>query len=226
MAESSSRGVKLYHEPRDGSTPSAVHCVNALAQGPLFCEFDTAAAATELDRKRRLNLLWEFGLSTYSSGHFRFDGFGVQPTSPHRRLGKALIDFEQEGAFVCHRAYEEDWTCVRRVDGERYEFDSLYPAPEHVPGFYVPAYIDTLEGFGWTVFLVGGKLQGARGTPAARAQGNDGPRSSREAGAGGRNRDGDCSRRNVGKSHRARTSTRGTIGWACIVTLSFEYSFM
>ncbi|XP_010039171.2 ataxin-3 homolog [Eucalyptus grandis] len=202
MAGSSNRGAKLYHETRrDRSTPSAVHCLNALLQGPLFGESDLTAITIKLDRKEHLNLKREFNLSAYSSRHFWFDGFGFQvevlqealktwdiqitPLHP-RNARKSLIDFEQESALICLRDYKEDWTCVRKVDGEWYEFDCHHEAPEHVPGFYVPAYIDSLERLGWTVYLVRGKLLETSTKPAGQARsGNDGTRSPPEDGAKG-----------------------------------------
>ncbi|XP_030475104.1 putative ataxin-3 homolog [Syzygium oleosum] len=206
MAESRSEGAKLYHERRGGSTHSVVHCINTLLQGPLFDESGMAAIAIELDRRERLNIVRKFGLPTNSSGYFRFDIFGVQVELLQEALKawdmqvtplhspeawEAKIDFEQESAMICQKGHKEDWTCVRRVDGEWYEFDCLYPAPEHVPEFYVPAYVDSLECFGWTIYLVRGKLPGTRDTPAARARDDDGPPSSREDEAEG-NRDEEC----------------------------------
>ncbi|KAL6496203.1 hypothetical protein OROGR_029461 [Orobanche gracilis] len=66
----------------------------------------------------------------------------------------AQIDPEKENAFICH--LQDHWFCIRKVNGEWYNFDSLYAAPEHLSKFYLSAYLDSLKGFGWSIFLVRG----------------------------------------------------------------------
>lgn len=68
----------------------------------------------------------------------------------------AQIDPEKENAFICH--LQDHWFCIRKVNGEWYNFDSLYPAPEHLSKFYLSAYLDSLKGFGWSIFLVKGNF--------------------------------------------------------------------
>lgn len=68
----------------------------------------------------------------------------------------AQIDPELENAFICH--LQDHWFCIRKVNGEWYNFDSLYAAPEHLSKFYLSAYLDTLKGFGWSIFLVRGNF--------------------------------------------------------------------
>ncbi|KAL5991587.1 hypothetical protein ACLOJK_012496 [Asimina triloba] len=68
----------------------------------------------------------------------------------------AQIDPQLENAFICH--LQDHWFCIRKVDGEWYNFDSLYAAPEHLSKFYLSAYLDTLKGFGWSIFLVRGNF--------------------------------------------------------------------
>ncbi|CAI9779232.1 unnamed protein product [Fraxinus pennsylvanica] len=68
----------------------------------------------------------------------------------------AQIDPELENAFICH--LRDHWFCIRKVNGEWYDFDSLYAAPEHLSKFYLLAYLDSLKGFGWSIFLVKGKF--------------------------------------------------------------------
>ncbi|GFP84445.1 ataxin-3 homolog, partial [Phtheirospermum japonicum] len=66
----------------------------------------------------------------------------------------AQIDPEKESAFICH--LQDHWFCIRKVNGEWYNFDSLYAAPEHLSKFYLSAYLDSLKSFGWSIFLVRG----------------------------------------------------------------------
>ncbi|PHU05028.1 putative ataxin-3 -like protein [Capsicum chinense] len=68
----------------------------------------------------------------------------------------AQIDPELENAFICHLL--NHWFCIRKVNGEWYNFDSLKAAPEHLSKFYLSAYLDSLKGFGWSIFLVRGKF--------------------------------------------------------------------
>lgn len=44
------------------------------------------------------------------------------------------------------------------MNGEWYNFDSLYAAPLHLSKFYLSAYLDTLKGSGWSIFLVRGNF--------------------------------------------------------------------
>ncbi|KAG8500772.1 hypothetical protein CXB51_002797 [Gossypium anomalum] len=68
----------------------------------------------------------------------------------------AQIDPELENAFICH--LHDHWFCTRKVNGEWYNFNSLYTAPEHFSKFYLSAYLDSLKGAGWSVFLVRGNF--------------------------------------------------------------------
>ncbi|BBH06235.1 Josephin family protein [Prunus dulcis] len=68
----------------------------------------------------------------------------------------AQIDPELENAFICH--LQDHWFCIRKVSGEWYNFDSLYAAPLHLSKFYLSAYLDTLKGSGWSIFLVRGNF--------------------------------------------------------------------
>ena len=68
----------------------------------------------------------------------------------------AQIDPELENAFICH--LHDHWFCIRKVNGEWYNFDSLYASPMHLSKFYLSAYLDTLKGSGWSIFLVRGNF--------------------------------------------------------------------
>lgn len=68
----------------------------------------------------------------------------------------AQIDPELENAFICH--LHDHWFCIRKVNGEWYNFDSLYAAPEHLSKFYLSAYLDSLKSFGWSIFIVRGNF--------------------------------------------------------------------
>ncbi|KAF5476210.1 hypothetical protein F2P56_007943, partial [Juglans regia] len=171
--EGASNGGMLYHEVQE-SKLCAVHCVNTVLQGPFFSEFDLAALATDLDLKERQMMLDGGAASgdflSVESHNVSLDGdFSIQvlqkalevwdlqvipldsPVAEH-----AQVDPELENAFICH--LQDHWFCIRKVNGEWYNFDSLYAAPQHLSKFYLSAYLDSLKGFGWSIFLVRGNF--------------------------------------------------------------------
>ncbi|KAH7866176.1 hypothetical protein Vadar_016733 [Vaccinium darrowii] len=172
--EGPSNGGMLYHEVQE-SKLCAVHCVNTVLQGPFFSEFDLAALASDLDRKERQMMLEGDGghatsFVTEESHNVSLDGdFSIQVLEKALEVWDlqviplnspvaepAQIDPELENAFICH--LQDHWFCIRKVNGEWYNFDSLYAAPEHLSKFYLSAYLDTLKGFGWSIFLVRGNF--------------------------------------------------------------------
>ncbi|XP_068669235.1 ataxin-3 homolog [Aristolochia californica] len=176
--EGPSNGGMLYHEVQE-SKLCAVHCVNTVLQGPFFSEFDLSALASDLDRKERQMML-EGGGGGESGDFLPFDAEGSHNVSMDgdfsiQVLEKALevwdlqvipldcpvaepakYDPQLENAFICH--LQDHWFCIRKVGGEWYNFDSLYAAPEHLSKFYLSAYLDTLKGFGWSIFIVRGNF--------------------------------------------------------------------
>ncbi|KAJ6797412.1 ataxin-3-like protein [Iris pallida] len=175
MEEGPSNGGLLYHEVQE-SKLCAVHCVNTLLQGPFFSEVDLAALASELDQTERQMMADVPGDG--GSGDFSVDGshnvslggdFSIQVlekalgvwdlqviplSSPAAEASK--YDPELENAFICH--LHDHWFCIRKVNGEWYNFNSLYAAPEHLSKFYLSAFLDTLKGSGWSIFLVRGNF--------------------------------------------------------------------
>ncbi|KAG8374384.1 hypothetical protein BUALT_Bualt11G0126300 [Buddleja alternifolia] len=156
----------LYHEVQE-SKLCAVHCVNTALQGPFFSEFDLAALASDLDHTEQRMML---GAGDFLSHNVSLDGdFSIQVLQKALdvwdlqviRLDspvaeQAQIDPEKENAFICHLL--DHWFCIRKVNGEWYNFDSLYAAPEHLSKFYLSAYLDSLKGSGWSIFLVKGNF--------------------------------------------------------------------
>ncbi|CAL0306395.1 unnamed protein product [Lupinus luteus] len=172
MMEGASNGGILYHEVQE-SKLCAMHCVNTVLQGPFFSEFDLAALASDLDCKER-----QVMMPALSSGDFlseeshnvSLDGdFSIQVLQKALEVWDlqviplnspvaepAQIDPELENAFICH--LQDHWFCIRKVNGEWYNFDSLYAAPQHLSKFYLSAYLDSLKGSGWSIFLVRGNF--------------------------------------------------------------------
>ncbi|KAK9168236.1 hypothetical protein Syun_000376 [Stephania yunnanensis] len=166
-------GGMLYHEVQE-SKLCAVHCVNTVLQGPFFSEFDFAALASDLDRTERQMMIQSsgdfarFGGAADESHNVSMGGdFSIQVLQKALEVWDlqvipydcpvaepAQISPELENAFICH--LQDHWFCIRKVNGEWYNFDSLYAAPEHLSKFYLSAYVASLKSFGWSIFLVRG----------------------------------------------------------------------
>ncbi|KAJ7950194.1 ataxin-3-like [Quillaja saponaria] len=171
--EGASNGGMLYHEVQE-SKLCAAHCVNSVLQGAFFSEFDLAALAFDLDSKERQMML----KGSASSGDFLSEeshnvsldrDFIIQVLQKALKVWElqviplnspvaepAHIDPEMEKAFIFH--LQDHWFCIRKVNGEWYNFDSLYAAPQHLSKFYLSVYLDSLKGFGWSIFLVRGNV--------------------------------------------------------------------
>ncbi|XP_050214344.1 ataxin-3 homolog [Mercurialis annua] len=174
--EGVSNGGMLYHEVQEAKL-CAVHCVNTVLQGPFFSEFDLAALASDLDCKER-QMMMQTSLGNTSAGDFlsaeshnvslggdfsiqvlekALDVWDLQVIPLNSPVAEpAQIDPDQENAFICH--LHDHWFCIRKVNGEWYNFDSLYAAPEHLSKFYLAAYLDSLKSSGWSIFLVRGNF--------------------------------------------------------------------
>ncbi|KAL1195901.1 Ataxin-3-like protein [Cardamine amara subsp. amara] len=175
--ERTSNGGILYHEVQE-SNLCAVHCVNTVLQGPFFSEFDLAAVAADLDGKERQVMLEGVATGGFSVGDFFSEeshnvslggDFSIQVLQkalevwdlqviPLNRpdAEPAQIDPELESAFICH--LHDHWFCIRKVNGEWYNFDSLLAAPQHLSKFYLSAFLDSLKGSGWSIFIVKGNF--------------------------------------------------------------------
>lgn len=172
--EGPSNGGLLYHEVQEAKL-CAVHCVNTVLQGPFFSEVDLAVLASDLDQKEQQVMLE--GSSAFSGDFLSVGSYNVSLGGDFsiQVLQKALevwdlqvipldspiaeaskYDPELENAFICH--LQDHWFCIRKTNGEWYNFNSLYPAPEHLSKFYLSAYLDSLKGSGWSIFIVRGNF--------------------------------------------------------------------
>ena len=57
--------------------------------------------------------------------------------------------------FVCK---QEHWFTIRRIQGEFWNFNSLFPAPQPLSLFYLSTFLATLREQGYTIFVVRGAL--------------------------------------------------------------------
>ncbi|RWW64555.1 hypothetical protein BHE74_00028193 [Ensete ventricosum] len=107
--------------------------------------------------KRRQKQLWELLGKVEAVLQKALEIWDLQVVplnSPAAELSK--FEPELENAFICH--LHDHWFCIRKVNGEWYNFNSLLPSPEHLSQFYLSAYIDTLKDSGWSIFLVRGNF--------------------------------------------------------------------
>lgn len=68
--------------------------------------------------------------------------------------GASQFNPELETAFICHS--QNHWFCIRNVNGEWYNLNSLNPVPEQLSQFYLSAYLDASRGSGWNIYAVRG----------------------------------------------------------------------
>ncbi|KAG6401062.1 hypothetical protein SASPL_137907 [Salvia splendens] len=149
----------LYHEVQE-SKLCAVHSVNTVLQGPFFSEFDLAALASDLDRTERQLMLGDF-----------------LPELSHNVSLDIQSDEEIE-LIVTLLFYRKLWKCgicktIGSVSGKlTVSGTSLYSAPEPLSKFYLSAYLDSLKGFGWNIFLVRGNF--TKECPVASSEASNG----------------------------------------------------
>ncbi|EFJ08614.1 hypothetical protein SELMODRAFT_6002, partial [Selaginella moellendorffii] len=166
----------LYHETQE-SKLCAVHCLNAVLQGPYFSELELAAIARDLDQSERDVMLESGGGDAHSPDYLRFvseassnvalDGnFSIQVLQ--RAL--AALDLKclplnspelatattEIAAYICN--LHDHWFALRRIGAQWYNFNSLLPAPQHLSSFYASAFLDSLKNEGWSIFAVQGEL--------------------------------------------------------------------
>ena len=53
---------------------------------------------------------------------------------------------------------QEHWFALRKVHGQWWNFNSLFPAPQQLSQFYLSAYLATLREQGYSIFVVAGGL--------------------------------------------------------------------
>jgi len=53
---------------------------------------------------------------------------------------------------------QEHWFTIRRMYGDFWNFNSLFPAPQPLSLFYLGAFLATLREQGYTIFVVKGRL--------------------------------------------------------------------
>ena len=101
------------------------------------------------------------------------DVWGLEIIPMHSPAMAAVRDHpEAEAAFICN--LQEHWFTVRAIFGDWWNFNSLFPAPQHLSSFYLSAFLGSLKEQGYTIFVVRGELPAAQ-PPADVSSHSDGP---------------------------------------------------
>ncbi|GAU13930.1 hypothetical protein TSUD_262570 [Trifolium subterraneum] len=180
MAEGANNVSMLYHETQEAKL-CALHCINTLLQGPYFSEVELAAHASDLDYKERqmMNLAAQSSSSNFISHNVDLDGnFSIQVIQKALEVWDlqvipldspvaepAKIDPDLEKAYIFHP--KDHWFCVRKVNGEWYNFNSLNAAPQHLSKSYLASRLSSLKGPEWSIFVVRGKFPAVFPTPSS-----------------------------------------------------------
>ncbi|KAF8068390.1 Ataxin-3-like protein [Scenedesmus sp. PABB004] len=159
----------IYHEKQVAAL-CGVHCLNTLLQGPMFSELDLASMGAELDALEREMLGDDAAAVAGEPGNMDDSGmFSVQvltralevwqltaTPAASEALRQEGFAPQREAGFICNLL--EHWFTIRRIDGEYWNLNSLYVAPEHLSTFYLSAYLDSLREKGWQIFVIRGPL--------------------------------------------------------------------
>ena len=73
----------------------------------------------------------------------------------------------QEHSETRTEPVQEHWFALRRVAGDWWDLNSLFPCPRPLSEFYLSAYLATLRDQGYSIFLVQGQLPGPFPDPVA-----------------------------------------------------------
>jgi ataxin-3 len=179
----------LYFE-RQQAALCGVHAVNALLQGPYFTEVELAEFARQLDAQERALLRHEtsgsaassflsFGVPLAPQPVANLSGtnatesgmFSLQVLAQALKVWDldliplassaavyALSNLQAQNGFLCN--LNEHWFAIRKVNGEWWNFNSLFPTPKFLGKMYLEAYLLTLLEEGYSLFLVEGNLGG------------------------------------------------------------------
>lgn len=169
----------VYHERQSGSM-CAVHCLNALFQGPVVDEVKLSEIARDLDMREASLYLREPGeiVEIRGSTNVSVDGnFSIQvilraiearglKTVQIGKLNEEDIPKENDPldndpkrcvhAFVCWLSHH--WICIRKVHGYWFNMNSVNPAPQYLGYIGIGAFFDELKREGYFLYKVIGKI--------------------------------------------------------------------
>eukprot|EP00397_Hematodinium_sp_SG-2012_P036591 GEMP01039519.1.p1 GENE.GEMP01039519.1~~GEMP01039519.1.p1 ORF type:complete len:383 (+),score=85.62 GEMP01039519.1:141-1289(+) len=156
--------VVCYWEKQGADKLCAVHCLNAVVQGPQFSAGELGDIARELDTQE-LNL----GLSSAegsqnvdASGNFSISVIeraiarqGLQAVNLDRTdIKQSVYRKCTEQAFICNSHARAHWFSLRKVLGRWWNLDSLAPTPATIGEFGLIAFLESTIQSGFTIFVI------------------------------------------------------------------------
>lgn len=141
-------------------------------QRPRFDLEQLSAIASALDQEERRLMLASGEESTAKAESGNVDGSGNFSLQVLRvalkGVGVTLVDSQHDSVkrdeidgdrvlrdlegFVCHS--HDHWFCIRKINGDWFNLNSLLRQPERVSDFRLSAYLAQLRAEGWRIFLV------------------------------------------------------------------------
>lgn len=168
----------VYHE-RQSESMCAVHCLNALFQGPVINEVELAEIARDLDMKEA-SLYKGFGeiVGVKGSMNVSEDGnFSIQviikaiearglKVDQIKLIDSSVLPKENDPldddpnkcvhAYICWLKHH--WICFRKVHGFWFDMNSLNSVPQYLSYFRIELNLGELKRQGYYVYKVTGKI--------------------------------------------------------------------
>ncbi|KAK6629203.1 hypothetical protein RUM43_003020 [Polyplax serrata] len=153
----------------------ALHCLNALLQGPYFTAVDLAMHAQNLDDEERIRMA-ESGVDSLEyrtfleqpSGNMDDSGyFSVQVISSclsvwglelvrygstEKKAVEAKNNPELMKAYICN--YKDHWFTVRKLAHQWFNLNSLSSGPKFISDTYLGMFLAQLQQEGYSIFVV------------------------------------------------------------------------
>jgi ataxin-3 len=159
----------VYWEKQGGDKLCAVHCLNAVLQGPVFSVGDLATHAERLDKEEAtLGLTNGESQNVDASGNFSIQVMnaalsdkGLATVNMERRdiSNQVSGDYTRITGYICNSHARQHWFTVRRVGSTWYDLDSLKHAPKEISEFGLDVFLTSTRQQGFTIFVVqGGEL--------------------------------------------------------------------
>lgn len=159
-----SSGVVCYWEKQEADKLCAVHCLNGIAQGPVYTAEELGQIATELDREEETLGLRQAGDDSHnvdSSGNFSISV--IEKALAKKGWQAVNLDREdikndvyrncQEETFICNSHARQHWFTLRKVNGRWWNLDSLR-IPTSVSEFGLVAFLESTIQSGFTIFVI------------------------------------------------------------------------
>mmetsp|Transcript_6343 Transcript_6343/g.18132 ORF Transcript_6343/g.18132 Transcript_6343/m.18132 type:complete len:419 (-) Transcript_6343:19-1275(-) len=158
--------VACYWEKQGADKLCAVHCINALLQGPHVSEVDLARHAHDLDAQERMLLAGAHAAESANvdaTGNF---SIGVLEAAlkahGYRCLNAQHPDIadsirrnpSSEAGYICNSHAREHWFTIRKVKGRWWDLDSLKHAPQSIGDISLADFLETTRSQGFSIFVV------------------------------------------------------------------------